>query len=66
MKEILTKLGLPWRAGSASKMSPACKAWKPIVACPKDVTMFQDAIKTTSNEDRLKVLELVDLVHAAL
>jgi Fe-S oxidoreductase len=37
-----------------------------IVACPKDVTMFQDAIKTTGNEDRLKVLELVDLVHAAL
>ena len=37
-----------------------------IVACPKDVAMFQDAIKTTGNEEKLQVLELVDVVHAAL
>jgi Fe-S oxidoreductase len=37
-----------------------------VVACPKDVTMFHDAVKTTGNESRLEVKDLIELVHAAL
>jgi Fe-S oxidoreductase len=37
-----------------------------IVACPKDLTMFRDAVKTTGNEQRMEVKDLIDLVHAAL
>lgn len=37
-----------------------------VVACPKDVTMFQDALKTTGYEGRIVVKDLVDLVHEAL
>ena len=36
------------------------------VACPKDVTMFRDAVKTTGNESRLIVRDLIELVHEAL
>ena len=36
------------------------------VACPKDVTMYRDAVKTTGLENRLAVKELIELVHAAL
>ncbi len=36
------------------------------VACPKDVTMYQDAVKTTGQEDRLAVKDLIELVHEAL
>jgi len=37
-----------------------------VVACPKDVTMYQDAVKTTGYQDRLVVKELIELVHEAL
>jgi Fe-S oxidoreductase len=37
-----------------------------VVACPKDVTMYQDAVKTTGNEERLAVMDLIEVVHAAL
>jgi Fe-S oxidoreductase len=37
-----------------------------IVTCPKDVTMFRDAVKTTGNEDRIVVKELAELVHEGL
>ncbi len=37
-----------------------------IVACPKDVTMFRDAVKTTGQEGRLVVKDLAELVHEAL
>lgn len=37
-----------------------------VVACPKDVTMFRDAVKTTGNEQNIEVKDLIDLVHAAL
>ncbi len=37
-----------------------------IVACPKDLTMFRDAVKTTGNEQRLEVKDLIDLVAEAL
>lgn len=37
-----------------------------VVACPKDVTMYQDAIKTTGHEAHLVVKDLIELVHEAL
>jgi Fe-S oxidoreductase/nitrate reductase gamma subunit len=37
-----------------------------IVACPKDVTMFKDAVKTTGNESRLQVKDLIELVYEAM
>ncbi len=37
-----------------------------VVACPKDLTMYQDALKTTGHEGRLVVKDLIDLVHEAL
>jgi len=37
-----------------------------VVSCPKDVTMYADAIKTAGLEDRLVVKELAELVHEAL
>jgi Fe-S oxidoreductase len=37
-----------------------------IVACPKDVTMYQDAVKTTGTEDQIVVKDLIELVGEAL
>ena len=37
-----------------------------IVACPKDITMFQDAVKTSGKEDKIQVKDLIELVHEAL
>ena len=36
-----------------------------VTACPKDVTMFRDAVKTTGYEERLAIKDLIELVHAA-
>lgn len=37
-----------------------------VVACPKDISMFRDAVKTCGLEDRLVVKDLVELAHEAL
>jgi Fe-S oxidoreductase len=37
-----------------------------VVACPKDLVMFQDALKTTGLESRLEVKELSELVEQAM
>ncbi len=37
-----------------------------VTACPKDVTMFRDAVKTTGSEAHLAVKDLIELVYAAL
>jgi len=37
-----------------------------VVACPKDVTMFCDAVKTTGNEKQITVHDLIELVAEAL
>ena len=37
-----------------------------VVACPKDVTMYSDAVKTTGYEEKLTVMDLIELVHSAL
>lgn len=36
------------------------------VTCPKDVTMYSDAVKTTGHENVLVVKDLIELVHEAL
>lgn len=37
-----------------------------VVSCPKDVTMYEDAIKTTGNAERIELRELTELVEQAL
>jgi len=37
-----------------------------VVSCPKDVTMYEDAIKTSGNADRIQLRELTELVAEAL
>jgi Fe-S oxidoreductase/nitrate reductase gamma subunit len=37
-----------------------------VIACPKDYTMYQDAVKTTGKEDQLKVVDLIDLLAEAI
>ncbi len=37
-----------------------------VVACPKDVTMYSDAVKATGYEEKLTVVDLIELVHSAL
>ncbi|HXZ98712.1 MAG TPA: (Fe-S)-binding protein [Candidatus Binatia bacterium] len=36
-----------------------------VVACPKDFVMYSDAVKTTGHDDRLRVVDLVQLVEQA-
>lgn len=36
------------------------------VACPKDMTMYSDAVKTSGNEDKIKVVDLIDYLVEAL
>lgn len=37
-----------------------------VVACPKDVAMFADAVKTSGNEDKLVVKDIIELVVDAM
>ena len=37
-----------------------------IVACPKDITMFRDAVKTTGFEDKIRVKDLIELIQDAI
>ena len=37
-----------------------------VVTCPKDYAMFQDAVKTVGGEDRLRVVDLGELVYEAM
>jgi Fe-S oxidoreductase len=37
-----------------------------VVACPKDVTMYRDAVKTTGYENKLQVKDLIELVYEAM
>jgi Fe-S oxidoreductase len=37
-----------------------------VVACPKDLVMFQDAVKTTGAEARLKIMDISQLVLQAV
>jgi Fe-S oxidoreductase len=37
-----------------------------VVACPKDVTMYTDAVKTSGNEGKIAVKDVIELVYEAL
>lgn len=37
-----------------------------VVSCPKDVTMYEDAIKTSGHADRIELRELTELIEEAL
>jgi Fe-S oxidoreductase len=37
-----------------------------VVACPKDIAMFRDAVKTTGQENKLHVKDLAELVCEAV
>ncbi len=37
-----------------------------VVACPKDITMYRDAVKTTGKENDITVKDLIELVDEAL
>ena len=37
-----------------------------VVSCPKDLTMFEDALKTTGNEGKFVVRDLIELIREAL
>jgi Fe-S oxidoreductase/nitrate reductase gamma subunit len=37
-----------------------------VVACPKDYAMFTDAVKTTGNEDKMVVKDIIQLVAEAM
>jgi hypothetical protein len=37
-----------------------------VVACPKDVTMYEDAIKTSRRDDAITQREITELVAEAL
>jgi hypothetical protein len=36
-----------------------------VVSCPKDVTMYEDAIKTSGNADQIELRELTELIEEA-
>ncbi len=36
------------------------------VACPKDLTMYSDAVKTSGNEENIEVKDIVDFVLEAM
>lgn len=37
-----------------------------VVACPKDYTMYTDAVKTSGNEGKIEVKDIIELVEEAL
>ncbi|MDH3253856.1 MAG: (Fe-S)-binding protein [Acidobacteriota bacterium] len=37
-----------------------------VVSCPKDLTMYRDAVKTSGNEGKIEVRDIVDLVADAM
>ena len=37
-----------------------------VVCCPKDVTMYEDAVKTSGHEGEIEVRELTELVLESL
>ncbi|MEO0266627.1 MAG: heterodisulfide reductase-related iron-sulfur binding cluster [candidate division WOR-3 bacterium] len=37
-----------------------------VVTCPKDIPMFNDAVKTTALEGKLKVMDIIELIEEAI
>ncbi len=36
-----------------------------VVACPKDFAMYSDAVKTTGNEDKIQVIDIIQIIDEA-
>jgi Fe-S oxidoreductase len=64
IKEALTSLTLSADSSNGSKSSPQKMLF--IVACPKDVIMYSDAVKTTGSEDKIEVRDIIQLVEESL
>jgi Fe-S oxidoreductase len=45
---------------------PSAKKQLFVVTCPKDMIMYSDAVKTTGNEGRIEVRDLIQLVAEAM
>ena len=59
------EVAIPWQSdGMKALAKDDVTAF--VVACPKDVTMYQDAVKTAGQEERLVVKDLIELVYEAL
>ena len=37
-----------------------------VVACPKDLTMYRDAVKSTGSEEKIAVKDIADFVAEAM
>ena len=37
-----------------------------VVACPKDLTMYRDAVKSTGSEEKIEVKDIADFVAEAM
>jgi Fe-S oxidoreductase len=59
--EALSVLVPSTKSTNGSKPSPQKLLF--IVACPKDVVMYTDAVKTTGNEDKIEVRDIIQLVE---
>jgi Fe-S oxidoreductase len=64
IREALTSLTLSADSSNGSKPSPQKMLF--IVACPKDVIMYSDAVKTTGSEDKIEVRDIIQLVEESL
>lgn len=62
IREAVAALGAS--ANGANGSSPRKGLF--IVACPKDVIMYTDAVKTTGNEDLIEVRDIIQLVEEAI
>jgi Fe-S oxidoreductase len=64
IKEALASLTDSSDSSNGSKPSPQKMLF--IVACPKDVIMYSDAVKTTGSEDKIEVRDIIQLVEESL
>jgi Fe-S oxidoreductase len=55
-----------WEALTTFEKNPNDKKQLFIVTCPKDMIMYSDAVKTTGNEGRIEVRDLIQLVAEAV
>ena len=63
IREALTALS---PAASSNGSGPTSTKSLFIVACPKDVVMYTDAVKTTGNEDKIEVRDIIQLVEESI
>jgi len=60
IREALTALG------AADGANGGAQRWLFVVACPKDVVMYTDAVKTTGSEGKIEVRDVIQLVAEAM